>query len=273
MLTDSDLHSLIGVLDNDNDDNDDDGGGGGGGERYRFDPSDLWPLPLSFGALTVLWTALLVLWIGHIVYYRRKYSFGLHRLLCVLPVAKMLSLVLGLVYYRDCVAHGVVGDGMSCRIRWTYFLYDLSDMVFLVAIFHVLFLLSKGYSITRNHFEEQERKAMLWNLSCIAICRIAYSMSNYFVVRTIFVILYIFVIFIIIIFMDVMMVCNACVQTLFFFWYTTVPHGGDVCRAVRPRLFRHCSQREDALGAPDLLPGLFRTAASREYGRAATKTD
>lgn len=168
------------VFDDDNDDKDGDDDDDGR-DRYIFDPQDFAPLPIAFGAMTVLWTALLLIWIAHIVFYNRKYPFPLHKILCVLPISKMISLVLGVVFYRDCVAYGTPGDFTMCRRRWPYLVYDLSGAFFLVMLLLVLSLLSKGYCITRRSFDQQEQRALVWNLSVVGACRVAYSMSSYFV--------------------------------------------------------------------------------------------
>ncbi|KAG2378281.1 hypothetical protein C9374_008424 [Naegleria lovaniensis] len=134
-------------------------------------------LPLAFGIFTGLWLVAGLAWIAHVAYYYyfKKISLSLHRIIILIPLAKLVHTSTSIYLFNDCAS-----NGNRCGVTPTI-IANIANVIFNICLFGGLLYLGKGVSITRTAIEASEKRSMIWNLVCLALCEIAKVFNVFFI--------------------------------------------------------------------------------------------
>ena len=145
----------------------------------QFNPKAYENLPIAYGVFTGLWAVVGLLWIIHVVYflYLKKYSLSLHRYIVLVPLAKIIHTSCSIYLFYDCAYNGK----SQCTVTPTL-LSNTANVIFNLVLFGCLLILAKGVAITRNSLENTEKRSIIWNLTCLALCEVARIFNIFFMV-------------------------------------------------------------------------------------------
>ncbi|KAL9658803.1 hypothetical protein ABK040_005957 [Willaertia magna] len=148
-------------------------------DQNTFDPTVYERLPATYIAFTSLWGCATILWIAHIIYYKKQYKLNISlqtKYLTILPILKIIQCATCIVYF-----HRVLNNYKNKYNVIFYLITNSFSILFEIVLFFNLLIISKGLFITKLKLERTDKRIISWNMVCLLLCQIAQIFNPFFV--------------------------------------------------------------------------------------------
>ncbi|PRP84102.1 hypothetical protein PROFUN_04093 [Planoprotostelium fungivorum] len=128
------------------------------------------PLPTFYSSISPVWFLIVLAftfnWLQH-----RKQSVALHKLMWSLPLAKGLFCVYNAYYWRVFSRYGRLET-------WQTITYHVSYVIVQLLMYSVLFLVSKGWGVTRSNLSTSEKKSLVVCVTALSAASTLYQING-----------------------------------------------------------------------------------------------